>query len=72
MTKWEYKIIEGSITVQYEGYSLHTLEDKLNVLGMEGWEICGMTLDQSNLHSNEIYLKREVKDVLEMLKEEKV
>ncbi len=60
MKKYEYKIIEGSINIQYVGYNIKTVEKELNVLGMEGWEICGMTLDQSNRHSNEIYLKREV------------
>ncbi len=60
MKQFEYKIIEGSINIQYVGYTIETLRKELNVLGMQGWEICGMTLDQSNHHSNEIYLKREI------------
>jgi len=60
MKRYEYKIIEGSINIKYEGYSILTIEKELNILGMEGWEICGMTLSQCNGHSNEIYLKREI------------
>lgn len=60
MKQFEYKIIDGTTDLQYEGYTMKTIENRLNKLGEMGWEICGLTLTRCNMHSNEIYLKREI------------
>lgn len=62
--KWEYKVI--GIDSILEARDDAEIEDKLNLLGEEGWELVGI-LDQINsgwgvqprVESNMILLKRE-------------
>jgi hypothetical protein len=62
--KWEYKVIGIESIIEAKDDAV--LEDKLNLLGEEGWELVGI-LDQINsgwgvqprVESNIILLKRE-------------
>lgn len=60
MKKFEYKIISGS---KYLVHSIQELEDEINELGSEGWEIKGVGKGFGDYMS--IIMEREKIDVLE-------
>ena len=64
MTQWEYKVVDskdvgGGI---FRGPDRQKLEDHLNELGQEGWEILGVDfLELDQRHSFVALAKREVR-----------
>lgn len=58
MKRFEYKVEKTEISL-FKGLNTPELEKRINVLGMSGWELVSVVMND-NLYQMVLFLKREV------------